>query len=70
MTYPLIGNYGVNLEDVESAKPQVEGFVIKEYSRIYSNWRAKKSLEEYLEEHNIIGIEGVDTRALTKHIRT
>jgi len=70
MTYPLIGNYGINFEDVESAKPQVEGFVIKEYSHIYSNWRAKKSLKEYLIEHNIIGIEGVDTRALTKHIRT
>ncbi len=70
MTYPLIGNYGVNEEDIESAKPQVEGFVVKEYSRIYSNWRAKKSLAEYLEEHNIIGVEGVDTRALTKHIRT
>jgi carbamoyl-phosphate synthase small subunit len=70
MTYPLIGNYGVNEEDVESAKPQVEGFVTKEYSRVYSNWRAKKSLAEYLDQHNIIGIEGVDTRALTKHIRT
>lgn len=70
MTYPLIGNYGINLEDVESIRPQVEGFVIKEYSRIYSNWRAKKSLREYLLEYNIIGIEGVDTRALTKHIRT
>jgi len=70
MTYPLIGNYGVNEEDVESAKPQVEGLVVKECSRIYSNWRAKKSLGEYLAEHNIIGIEGVDTRALTRHIRT
>jgi carbamoyl-phosphate synthase small subunit len=70
MTYPLIGNYGVNEEDVESAKPQVEGFVTKEYSRVYSNWRAKKSLAEYLEEHSIIGVEGVDTRALTRHIRT
>jgi len=70
MTYPLIGNYGVNEEDIESDKPQTEGFIVKEYSRIYSNFRAKKSLAEYLEEHNIIGIEGVDTRALTKHIRT
>jgi carbamoyl-phosphate synthase small subunit len=70
MTYPLIGNYGVNEEDIESERSQVEGFVVKEYSRIYSNWRAKKSLEDYLKEHNIIGIEGVDTRALTKHIRT
>ncbi|MBU1487537.1 glutamine-hydrolyzing carbamoyl-phosphate synthase small subunit [bacterium] len=70
MTYPLIGNYGVNEEDVESAKPQVEGLVVKEYSRIYSNWRARKSLGEYLAEHDIIGIEGVDIRALTRHIRT
>ncbi|MEK7273666.1 MAG: glutamine-hydrolyzing carbamoyl-phosphate synthase small subunit, partial [Candidatus Desantisbacteria bacterium] len=70
MTYPLIGNYGINFEDIESEHPQVNGFVVREYSRIYSNWRAKKSLEEYLKEHNIIAIEGVDTRALTKHIRT
>ena len=70
MTYPLIGNYGVNDEDIESERPQVEGFVVKEYSRIYSNWRARKSLSDYLKEHNIIGIEGIDTRALTKHIRT
>lgn len=70
MTYPLIGNYGVTDEDMESEHPQVAGFVVKEYSRIYSNWRAKKSLEEYLKEYNIVAIEGVDTRALTKHIRT
>lgn len=70
MTYPLIGNYGVNFEDIESERPKVEGFVVKEYSRLYSNWRAKKALEEYLCEWNIIGIEGVDTRALTKHIRS
>ncbi len=70
MTYPLIGNYGVNFEDNESEHPQANGFVVREYSRIYSNWRAKKSLEEYLKEYNIIAIEGVDTRALTKHIRT
>ncbi|MFH1859396.1 MAG: glutamine-hydrolyzing carbamoyl-phosphate synthase small subunit [bacterium] len=70
MTYPLIGNYGVNDEDMESLRPQAEGFIVKEYSRIYSNWRAKRSLAEFLREHGIIGIEGVDTRALTKHIRT
>lgn len=69
MTYPLIGNYGVNLEDIESRKPFVEGFVVKEYSRIASNWRSQKSLEEYLKEYNILGIEGVDTRALTRHNR-
>jgi len=70
MTYPLIGNYGVNNQDFESIKPQVEGFIVKEYSQIYSNWRAQKSLSEFLKEHKVIGIEGVDTRALTKHIRT
>jgi len=69
MTYPLIGNYGVNLEDVESRKPFVEGFVVKECSRIASNWRSQKSLDEYLKEYNILGIENIDTRALTRHIR-
>jgi carbamoyl-phosphate synthase small subunit len=70
MTYPLIGNYGVNDEDMESWKPHVEGFVVKEYSKIYSNWRVNMSLAEFLIKYNIIGIEGIDTRALTKHIRT
>jgi carbamoyl-phosphate synthase small subunit len=69
MTYPLIGNYGVNQEDVESARPQVEGFIIRELSRISSNWRATQSLEDYLKEHNIIGVEGIDTRALTRILR-
>lgn len=69
MTYPLIGNYGVNPEDVESAAPQVEGFVVRELSRIASNYRATGTLEEYLREHGICGITGVDTRALTRHIR-
>lgn len=69
MTYPLIGNYGVNLEDIESRKPFVEGFVVKEYSRIASNWRAQENLDEYLKEYNILGIEGIDTRALTRRIR-
>jgi carbamoyl-phosphate synthase small subunit len=69
MTYPLIGNYGVNDEDVESRKPFVEGFVVKEYSKIFSNWRSKKSLGDYLKDNGIIGIEGIDTRALTLHIR-
>ena len=70
MTYPLIGNYGVNEEDLESSKPKVEGFVVREASGITSNWRSRKGLGEYLKEYNIPGIEGVDTRALTKHIRT
>jgi carbamoyl-phosphate synthase small subunit len=69
MTYPLIGNYGVNAEDVESRQPFVEGFVVKECSRIVSNWRSKKTLAGYLKENSIVGIENVDTRALTKHIR-
>ncbi len=69
MTYPLIGNYGVNSEDVESRQPFLEGLVIKELSRIASNWRSQKGLAEYLQENGIMGIEGVDTRAITKHIR-
>jgi carbamoyl-phosphate synthase small subunit len=70
MTYPLIGNYGVNEEDVESIKPHVEGFIIREYSSIPSSWRAQGNLSQFLKNHGIIGIEGVDTRALTKYIRT
>lgn len=69
MTYPLIGNYGVNEEDYESIKPHVEGFVVKENSIYPSNWRSKKTLDEYLKENNIVGIEGIDTRSLTRHIR-
>jgi carbamoyl-phosphate synthase small subunit len=69
MTYPLIGNYGVNARDAESRKPFVEGFVVKEYSKIASNWRKEKSLSDYLKENNILGIEGIDTRTLTLHIR-
>lgn len=69
MTYPLIGNYGVNAEDVESKKPYVQGFIVKEASRTYSNWRATESLGDYMKRHGIVGIEGIDTRALTKHLR-
>jgi len=69
MTCPLIGNYGINAEDVESRKPFVEGFIVKELSGIPSNWRSQKSLDKYLKDNNIIGLEGIDTRALTKHIR-
>ncbi len=69
MTYPLIGNYGVNLEDAESTRPFVEGFIVKEASRIYSNWRAAEDLGSYLKRNRIVGIEGIDTRALTKHLR-
>jgi carbamoyl-phosphate synthase small subunit len=69
MTYPLIGNYGVNLLDVESWRPHVAGFVIRELSPVVSNWRADGSLAAYLEENGIPGIQGVDTRALTKKLR-
>jgi carbamoyl-phosphate synthase small subunit len=69
MTYPLIGNYGVNESDVESRRPWVEGFVVREASRIRSNWRSTKSLDEYLKENSIVGIEHIDTRALVRHIR-
>jgi carbamoyl-phosphate synthase small subunit len=69
MTYPLIGNYGVNLEDVESAKPQVKGFVVREMCKTPSNWRSLETLSEYLARNSIIGIEGIDTRALTRILR-
>ena len=69
MTYPLIGNYGVNAEDVESGRPWVEGFIVKEYSEYPSNWRNKGSLDSYLKSFGIVGIQGIDTRMLTKHIR-
>ena len=70
MTYPLIGNYGVNPEDGESSQPHVRGFVVGELCPRASNWRARQSLPEYFKEHGIIGIEGIDTRALTKHLRS
>lgn len=69
MTYPLIGNYGVNRLDVESWKPHVAGFVIRELSPVVSNWRADASLDQYLQENGIPGIAGIDTRALTKRLR-
>ena len=69
MTYPLIGNYGVNESDAESSRPWVEGFVVREASRIPSSWRAEESLESYLKRWNIVAIEGIDTRALVRHIR-
>ena len=70
MTYPLIGNYGVNTEDVESVKPQVSGFIVKEYFDFYSNWRADSSLGDWLKKNNILAIQGIDTRMLTKILRT
>ena len=69
MTYPLIGNYGVSQLDSESANPHVRGFVIEELCDTPSNWRSEQSLDAYLLEHDIIGIQGIDTRSLTKHLR-
>ena len=70
MTYPQIGNYGINPEDVESCQPFLSGFVVKESCPFPSNFRSEMSLDEYLKQNNIIGIEGIDTRALVRHIRT
>ena len=70
MTYPLIGNYGVNPDDVESDGPKVEGFLIREYCPYPSNWSSTGNLADYLTEHGIIALSGIDTRALTRHIRT
>jgi len=69
MTYPLIGNYGVNAQDIESWRPHASGFVIRELSPVVSNWRADWSLDEYLQQNGIPGIQGIDTRALTKKLR-
>lgn len=69
MTYPMIGNYGVNEEDIESDKVHVAGFIVKEYSKTYSNYRATTSLGDYLKKNKIAAIEGIDTRKLTRHIR-
>jgi carbamoyl-phosphate synthase small subunit len=70
MTYPLIGNYGVNATDRESRVPQVAGFVVREASRVHSNWRAEQGLDDYLRDNGITGIADIDTRALTRHLRT
>jgi carbamoyl-phosphate synthase small subunit len=70
MTYPHIGNYGVNRDDVESSHPQVAGFVVREISTRASSWRASGELHRYLDEAGIVGIREIDTRALTRHIRT
>ena len=69
MTYPEIGNYGVNAEDMESGKPHLSGFVVRELSRVASNFRADGELHEYLAQHGIVGIKGIDTRALVRRIR-
>jgi carbamoyl-phosphate synthase small subunit len=69
MTYPLIGNYGINSADEESHSPHVSGFVIEELTEVPSNWRSEMSLREYLQKWNIPGVQGIDTRALTRHLR-
>jgi carbamoyl-phosphate synthase small subunit len=69
MTYPLIGNYGINADDRESGRPQVEGFVVRELTRIPSNFRSHGSLDAYLREHGVLGLEGIDTRALVRRLR-
>lgn len=70
MTYPLIGNYGTNKDDIESRKIFARGFIVKENCNYPSNWRNKDSLSDYLKANNVVGLEGIDTRALVKHIRT
>jgi len=70
MTYPLIGNTGINDEDVESQRPWLAGFVMHEYSSFPSNWRSRRTLDDYLKEHDIVAISGIDTRKLTRIIRT
>ncbi|MBZ0159722.1 glutamine-hydrolyzing carbamoyl-phosphate synthase small subunit [Candidatus Methylomirabilis sp.] len=69
MTYPLIGNYGISPEDMESTAPAVEGFIVKEASAHPSNWRSTRTLDDYLKEQSVVGIQGIDTRALTRHLR-
>jgi carbamoyl-phosphate synthase small subunit len=70
MTYPEIGNVGVNAADVESAKPFVRGFIVREYWPEPSSWRSEQTLADYMAQHGIVGIEGIDTRALVRHLRT
>ena len=69
MTYPLIGNYGINPEDFESDRPYLSGFIVKELSGIPSNWRCSETLDAFLKRYGVVGIQGIDTRALTRHIR-
>ena len=69
MTYPLIGNYGICYEDMESERPWPDGYIVRELSRIPSNFRSENTIQHFLEEHDIPGISGIDTRALTKILR-
>ena len=70
MTYPEIGNYGINEEDVESGKPHLAGFIVKEVTDRPSNFRSQESLDAFLKRHNIVGLAGIDTRALVRRLRT
>ena len=70
MTYPMIGNYGINEEDVESHKPWANGLIVKEASACPSSWRGRMCLDDYLKAHGLVGLQGIDTRALTRHLRT
>lgn len=70
MTYPLIGNYGINKDDFESARPFARGFIVREYCETPSNWRSEMSLDHFLKSHGLLGLAGIDTRALTKRLRT
>ena len=69
MTYPQIGNYGVNREDCQSEKPALRGLVVRDMCQVPSNWRSELSLPDFLRENNVVAIEGVDTRALVRHVR-
>ena len=69
MTYPQIGNVGINPEDIESRKPFMRGFIVKEYTAMPSNWRAAQPLHVYMKQHGIVGIQGIDTRSLVRHLR-
>src|SRR5437660_6742751 len=69
LTYPLIGNYGINEDDFESRKVQVEGFIVRESEAAPSNWRSGQTLDLYLKSKGIVGIQGVDTRSLTRELR-
>src|SRR5579864_8035694 len=69
MTYPEIGNYGVNAEDLESSRPHLAGFVVRNHSSVASNYRADAGLDEYLSKHGVVGVAGIDTRALVRRIR-
>ena len=69
MTYPQIGNYGVNNDDIESSRPHLAGFIVRQNARRHSNFRSSGSLDEYLKKHNVVGLEGIDTRALVRRIR-